>query len=176
MADSKEPKMLGSFTQKALPEDNDLFIGWDAKESKVENFKFSGLWDYITNNLSSTVISKIETASKYVIGAINELNGKIPTVKASSVTATDKKLTFKITSNSASDMGMYVITGNASDTKLFTLIASFGGSWEKISCTGSGLATNFTCTVSNGTVTIAADEITSADSFTISCVKLVPAK
>lgn len=36
--------------------------------------KFSGLWNWIVDKLANAVISRLETTSKNVIGAINELN------------------------------------------------------------------------------------------------------
>ena len=69
-------KMLGSFDQKSTPEDNDLLVEYDASTSKVKNVKFGGVWKWIVNKLTSAVINKLQTSSKNVVGAINELNSK----------------------------------------------------------------------------------------------------
>lgn len=70
-------KMLGSFDQKSAPEDNDLLVEYDASASKVKNVKFGGVWNWIVKKLTSAVINELQTSSKNVVGAINELNSKI---------------------------------------------------------------------------------------------------
>lgn len=67
-------KMLGSFDQKSAPEDNDLLVEYDASASKVKNVKFGGVWNWIVKKLTSAVINELQTSSKNVVGAINELN------------------------------------------------------------------------------------------------------
>lgn len=69
-------KMLGSFDQKSAPEDNDLLVEYDAAASKVKNVKFGGVWNWIVKKLTSAVINELQTSSKNVVGAINELNSK----------------------------------------------------------------------------------------------------
>ena len=69
-------KMLGSFDQKSAPEDNDLLVEYDAAASKVKNVKFGGVWNWILKKLTSAVINELQTSSKNVVGAINELNSK----------------------------------------------------------------------------------------------------
>lgn len=69
-------KMLGSFDQKSAPEDNDLLVEYDASASKVKNVKFGGVWNWIVKKLTSAVINELQTSSKNVVGAINELNSK----------------------------------------------------------------------------------------------------
>ena len=68
--------MLGSFDQKSAPEDNDLLVEYDAAASKVKNVKFGGVWNWIVKKLTSAVINELQTSSKNVVGAINELNSK----------------------------------------------------------------------------------------------------
>lgn len=70
-------KMLGSFDQKSAPEDNDLLVEYDASASKVKNVKFGGVWNWIVKKLTSAVISELQTSSKNVVGAINELNSNL---------------------------------------------------------------------------------------------------
>lgn len=74
-------KMLGSFDQKSAPEDNDLLVEYDAAASKVKNVKFGGVWNWIVKKLTSAVINELQTSSKNVVGAINELNSKAITYK-----------------------------------------------------------------------------------------------
>lgn len=74
-------KMLGSFDQKSAPEDNDLLVEYDAAASKVKNVKFGGVWNWIVKKLTSAVINELQTSSKNVVGAINELNSKGITYK-----------------------------------------------------------------------------------------------
>lgn len=69
-------KMLGSFDQKSAPEDNDLLVEYDASASKVKNVKFGNVWNWIVKKLTSAVINELQTSSKNVVGAINELNSK----------------------------------------------------------------------------------------------------
>lgn len=69
-------KMLGSFDQKSAPEDNDLLVEYDAAASKVKNVKFGGVWNWIVKKLTSAVINELQTSSKNVVGAINELKSK----------------------------------------------------------------------------------------------------
>ena len=70
-------KMLGSFDQKSAPEDNDLLVEYDASASKVKNVKFGGVWNWIVKKLTSAVINELQTSSKNVVGAINELNSNV---------------------------------------------------------------------------------------------------
>lgn len=70
-------KMLGSFDQKSAPEDNDLLVEYDASASKVKNVKFGGVWNWIVKKLTSAVINELQTSSKNVVGAINELNSNL---------------------------------------------------------------------------------------------------
>ena len=72
-------KMLGSFDQKSAPEDNDLLVEYDASASKVKNVKFGGVWNWIVKKLTSAVINELQTSSKNVVGAINELNSNLQT-------------------------------------------------------------------------------------------------
>lgn len=82
-------KMLGSFDQKSAPEDNDLLVEYDASASKVKNVKFGGVWNWIVKKLTSAVINELQTSSKNVVGAINELNSN--TLKHSTYALIDPK-------------------------------------------------------------------------------------
>lgn len=83
-------KMLGSFDQKSAPEDNDLLVEYDAAASKVKNVKFGGVWNWIVKKLTSAVINELQTSSKNVVGAINELNSNLPGIEFLTRTITAK--------------------------------------------------------------------------------------
>lgn len=66
-----------SYTQKATPEDNDTLMIKDTVGAANKRTPFSGVWNWIVNKLTSAVISNLQTNSKSIIPAINELNSKI---------------------------------------------------------------------------------------------------
>ena len=66
-----------SYTQKATPEDNDTLMIKDTAGAANKRTPFSGVWNWIVNKLTSAVISNLQTNSKSIIPAINELNSKI---------------------------------------------------------------------------------------------------
>ena len=63
-----------SYTQKATPEDNDTLMIKDTAGAANKRTPFSGVWNWIVNKLTSAVISNLQTNSKSIIPAINELN------------------------------------------------------------------------------------------------------
>ena len=65
-----------SYTQKATPEDNDTLMIKDTVGAANKRTPFSGVWNWIVNKLTSAVISNLQTNSKSIIPAINELNSK----------------------------------------------------------------------------------------------------
>ena len=66
-----------SYTQKSTPEDNDTLMIKDTAGAANKRTPFSGVWNWIVNKLTSAVISNLQTNSKSIIPAINELNSKI---------------------------------------------------------------------------------------------------
>ena len=66
-----------SYTQKSTPEDNDTLMIKDTVGAANKRTPFSGVWNWIVNKLTSAVISNLQTNSKSIIPAINELNSKI---------------------------------------------------------------------------------------------------
>ena len=68
-----------SYTQKATPEDNDTLMIKDTVGAANKRTPFSGVWNWIVNKLTSAVISNLQTNSKSIIPAINELNSKTMT-------------------------------------------------------------------------------------------------
>lgn len=91
-------KMLGSFDQKSAPEDNDLLVEYDASASKVKNVKFGGVWNWIVKKLTSAVINELQTSSKNVVGAINELNSNLPRIEflTRTITARSEKQVYDL--------------------------------------------------------------------------------
>lgn len=65
-----------SYTQKAIPEDNDTLMIKDTAGGANKRTPFSGVWNWIVKKLASAVISQLETTNKSIIPAINELNSK----------------------------------------------------------------------------------------------------
>lgn len=65
-----------SYTQKATPEDNDTLMIKDTAGAANKRTPFSGVWNWIVSKLTSAVISNLQTNSKSIIPAINELNSK----------------------------------------------------------------------------------------------------
>ena len=119
-------KMLGSFDQKSAPEDNDLLVEYDASASKVKNVKFGGVWNWIVKKLTSAVINELQTSSKNVVGAINELNSKTR-IKLIDVNMTinDKTATIKY-NISDTDIGLLLISGNIGSGVFFSIVINYG--------------------------------------------------
>lgn len=123
-------KMLGSFDQKSAPEDNDLLVEYDASASKVKNVKFGGVWNWIVKKLTSAVINELQTSSKNVVGAINELNSKTR-IKLIDVNMTinDKTATIKY-NISYTDIGLLLISGNIGNGVFFSIVINYGTRWS----------------------------------------------
>lgn len=119
-------KMLGSFDQKSAPEDNDLLVEYDASASKVKNVKFGGVWNWIVKKLTSAVINELQTSSKNVVGAINELNSKTR-IKLIDVNMTinDKTATIKYNISDTA-IGLLLISGNIGRGVLFSIVINYG--------------------------------------------------
>lgn len=64
------------YTTKTTPEDADEIMIADSKANASKRTPFSGLWNWIANKLATAVISQLETQSKSIIPALNELNSK----------------------------------------------------------------------------------------------------
>lgn len=63
------------YTTKETLADNDEVMLYDATGKANKRGLMSKFWDYVVDKMSTAVISKLETESKTVIGAINVLNG-----------------------------------------------------------------------------------------------------
>ena len=68
---------FNEYTQKATPEDADTLMIYDAAAKANKLSPFSGIWNWIVKKLTNAVISNLQTSNKSVIGALNELNGKL---------------------------------------------------------------------------------------------------
>lgn len=123
-------KMLGSFDQKSAPEDNDLLVEYDAAASKVKNVKFGGVWNWIVKKLTSAVINELQTSSKNVVGAINELNSKTR-IKLIDVNMTinDKTATIKYNISDTA-IGLLLISGNIGVGVFFSIVINYGTKWS----------------------------------------------
>lgn len=123
-------KMLGSFDQKSAPEDNDLLVEYDAAASKVKNVKFGGVWNWIVKKLTSAVINELQTSSKNVVGAINELNSKtrIKLIDVN-ITINDKTATIKYNISDTA-IGLLLISGNIEAGVFFSIVINYGTKWS----------------------------------------------
>lgn len=65
------------YTEKTEPVDTDLVLIYDTPAKVNKKFTFGNLWKWIVKKLTSAVINELQTSSKNVVGAINELNSKI---------------------------------------------------------------------------------------------------
>ncbi len=110
-------KMLGSFDQKSAPEDNDLLVEYDAAASKVKNVKFGGVWNWIVKKLTSAVINELQTSSKNVVGAINELNSN-RIHRISNPGESEKRVTIR--ANELYDT--YIIFGQKSNSGILDIV------------------------------------------------------
>lgn len=62
------------YTEKTEPVDTDLALIYDTPAKVNKKFTFGNLWKWIVKKLTSAVINELQTSSKNVVGAINELN------------------------------------------------------------------------------------------------------
>lgn len=65
---------FNEYTVKATPEDADTLMLYDAASKTNKLSPFSGIWNWMVNKLTNAVINNLQTNSKTVLGAINELN------------------------------------------------------------------------------------------------------
>lgn len=68
---------FNEYTQKATPANNDTLMIYDATAKANKLSPFSGIWNWIVDRLANAVISQLKTSNKTVIGAVNELNGRV---------------------------------------------------------------------------------------------------
>ena len=68
---------MGKWTDyptKTTPADADDLMIYDATGKANKRVLFSGLWNWMVDKLTNAVINNLQTNSKTVLGAINELN------------------------------------------------------------------------------------------------------
>lgn len=68
---------FNEYSQKATPADNDTLMIYDATSKANKLSPFSGIWNWIVEKLTNAVISNLQTSNQTVVGALNELNGKV---------------------------------------------------------------------------------------------------
>lgn len=81
---------FNEYPSKATPEDNDTLMLYDAATKSNKLSPFSGIWNWMVGKLTNAVISNLQTNSKTVLGAINELNGKL-NVDTETISYTDSE-------------------------------------------------------------------------------------
>lgn len=69
------------YTTKSAVEDTDELMIADATANVNKRTPLSILWNWIVGKLTSAVIANLETNSKSVVGALNELNSKGKTIE-----------------------------------------------------------------------------------------------
>lgn len=80
------------YTTKSAVEDTDELMIADATANVNKRTPLSILWNWIVGKLTSAVIANLETNSKSVVGALNELNSKALSILSSTVTINDHTL------------------------------------------------------------------------------------
>ena len=88
------------YTTKSAVEDTDEIMIADATANVNKRTPFSILWNWIVGKLASAVISQLETNSKSVVGALNELNSNRSVSILREVPGGDKILFFYTGSSS----------------------------------------------------------------------------
>lgn len=68
---------FNEYSYKATPADNDTLMIYDATSKANKLSPFSGIWNWIVEKLTNAVISNLQTSNQTVVGALNELNGKV---------------------------------------------------------------------------------------------------
>lgn len=94
------------YTTKTTPEDADEIMIADTKANANKRTPFGGLWNWIAGKLATAVISQLETQSKSIIPALNELNSKAQIVCVTGTT---------------NDVGIVTIYGKFAVSKAYCL-------------------------------------------------------
>ena len=128
-----------SYTQKATPEDNDTLMIKDTVGAANKRTPFSGVWNWIVNKLTSAVISNLQTNSKSIIPAINELNSKSAVVAVVSGVNTIKiQSIWDSTPLSVQERQTIFIFGTANGLDIYGLITVFSNIPESSRYNGNG--------------------------------------
>lgn len=86
MADAYTGKKITEITENTSGDDTDLMVVGNRGTSVMRRFTFANLAAYIRDKLTSLTFSSLNTSSKTLPGAINEVNNKL--VKRMTATAT----------------------------------------------------------------------------------------
>lgn len=118
------------YTTKTTPEDADEIMIADTKANANKRTPFGGLWNWIAGKLATAVISQLETQSKSIIPALNELNSKpfmmhLPV----SVSLQDTIATISIDIADA-ERGVIIIAGRFGGEIYFSSIINYGSTWD----------------------------------------------
>lgn len=86
------------YTEKTEPVDTDLALIYDTPAKVNKKFTFGNLWKWIVKKLTSAVINELQTSSKNVVGAINELNSNLPRIEflTRTITARSEKQAYDL--------------------------------------------------------------------------------
>ena len=95
---------FSSYTRKNTPADSDVILIADsADSSENKTVLFGGLWSWLTSKFSSATIGALNTTSKTVVGAINEVSQVDTNLntagKAADAAATGAALALKANAN-----------------------------------------------------------------------------
>lgn len=94
------------FTTKDKPADTDELMALDTSGKANKRVKFSGIWDWIVEEMTTAVMSKLETQNKTLIGAVNELNSK---ASRGTITGTNSLEEYSV--SSGKKPGVYKLEG-----------------------------------------------------------------
>lgn len=146
------------YTTKTTPEDADEIMIADTKANANKRTPFSGLWNWIAGKLATAVISQLETQSKSIIPALNELNSKSFPTRLTDAFQDTLQTGISIatyvtqTANAPSEYGIILYLAHNKDSNKWYIAIAFGtatneafisrkinsgpwSNWEKISVT-----------------------------------------
>lgn len=110
------------YTTKSAVEDTDELMIADATANVNKRTPLSILWNWIVGKLASAVISQLETNSKSVVGALNELNSNLSSlIKVYSGSYTIQSIgkgeynLQEITFDTAFSANQYIVTASCTD-------------------------------------------------------------
>jgi hypothetical protein len=146
------------YTTKTTPEDADEIMIADTKANANKRTPFGGLWNWIAGKLATAVISQLETQSKSIIPALNELNSKTLPTRLTDAFQDTLQTGISIatyvtqTANAPSEYGIILYLAHNKDSNKWYIAIAFGtatneafisrkinsgpwSNWEKISVT-----------------------------------------
>ena len=97
-----------SYSSKAKPTDSDTLLINDASSSSNKQVSFTAVLGWVKDKLGSSTIDGLDTTSKNVVGAINELrsgvNGKADSSAVYTKSQVDTALGDKVDSNNVASV------------------------------------------------------------------------